>query len=530
MNDQRDSNSASGAKSALQEGLARLSNIDFSFPLRERVASFMRWLTGVDADVLAQCSKSQQTLYSAIGIVMVLAALFTAAGVSAKLAGLWELGMLGRAGLFALMMALVLALEAAVLSSISPGANPLATLAVRVPIGLLLVCMQVTPTLTTMLQGQISLALAEEGLSKQVSLQTTSQKLRNVDGLRSTGKSLDDKYLQAVAEQLTPPADIDVNEAEKKLISANEIFKKAASKQQLARKRVNDLNGALAKAKDEQAVTRIQASLDTAKTSLTKANGEVNDTDVAVQNADTAVKSAKATQATALAKEVVNAKLKIDGHGETMAATQKSLDSDAVKAKSLADNATQANFITQVVGLAKLARNDWAIFFTCLVTIFGFALLDLLPTALKMSARNGLYARLVQLQDDEMRSSLQQAFNNAEQDRFQMSAIKINQTAGVRQFTQIDTGKLEAQRLLIDAQRGVDELQTTATLDLAQIALDKLAVLLETLIEQSKRLAECPEVAPAYRQQLDRLLNEMQERANAIADQLRGGPTAPQGA
>ena len=530
MNDQRDSNSASGAKSALQEGLARLSNIDFSFPLRERVASFMRWLTGVDADVLAQCSKSQQTLYSAIGIVMVLAALFTAAGVSAKLAGLWELGMLGRAGLFALMVALVLALEAAVLSSISPGANPLATLAVRVPIGLLLVCMQVTPTLTTMLQGQISLALAEEGLSKQVSLQTTSQKLRNIDGLRSTGKSLDEKYLQAVAEQQTPPADIDVTEAEKKLNSAKDVANKAAAKVPPARKRVNEGTASLAKASDAQAATRLQAALDAAKAALTKANGEYNAADAAVFNADTAVKLAKEAQAKVLAEQVNSAKQNVEGHSKTVAATEKSLGEDATKAKTLADNATQANFITQVVGLAKLARIDWAIFFTCLVTIFGFSLLDLLPTALKMSARNGLYARLVQLQDDEMRSSSQQAFNNAEQDRFQLSAIKINQTAGVRQFTQIDAGKLEAQRLLIDAQRVVDEVQATATLDLAQVALDKLAVLLQTLIDQSAKLAEYPDVAPAYRQQLDRLLNEMQERANAIADQLRGGPTAPQGA
>ena len=530
MNDQRDSNSASGAKSALQEGLARLSNIDLSFPLRERVASFMRWLTGVDADVLAQCSKSQQTLYSAIGIVMVLAALFTAAGVSAKLAGLWELGMLGRVGLFALMMALVLALEAAVLSSISPGANPLATLAVRVPIGLLLVCMQVTPTLTTMLQGQISLALAEEGLSKQVSLLTISQKLRNVDGLRSTGKSLDEKYSQAVKEQQTPPADKAVNKAEKDLAQASEVFKATTLKVMPAKKRVNELASALVKANDAQSATRLQAALESARAALSKANDDVGRAAAGVKTAEMAVKTAKSDQAEALDAEVASARLRVEGHGETMAATQKSLDIDAVKAKSLADNATQANFITQVVGLAKLARNDWAIFFTCLVTIFGFALLDLLPTALKMSARNGLYARLVQLQDDEMRSSSQQAFNNAEQDRFQMSAIKINQTAGVRQFTQIDTGKLEAQRLLIDAQRGVDELQTTATLDLAQVALDKLAVLLQTLIDQSAKLAEYPEVAPAYRQQLDRLLNEMQERANAIADQLRGGPTAPQGA
>jgi Domain of unknown function (DUF4407) len=529
MNEQHDSKSASGAKTALQGGLARLSEIQFLALLRGQWTGFMRWLTGVDADVLAQCSKSQQTLYSAIGIVMLLAALLTAAGLSAKLAGLWELGMVGRLGLFVMLATLVLALEAAVLSSISPDAKPWTTLAVRVPIGLLLVSMQVVPTLTTMLQSQIELSLAKQGLQEQVELQVTSQKLRNVEGLRYDGKSLDDKLLRAIAEQQTPPADNAVAQAQANLAQASESFKKATLKALASRKRVNELTASLAKAKDDRAAARVQVALDNAKVALSKANAEANTADVAIQTAENEVKSAKAAQATALSAAVSDAKQKVTGHSETMAKTQENLDSDAEKAKKLADKATQANFITQVVALGKLAKNDGFILVTCLVAIFGFALLDLLPTMLKMSARNGLYARLVQIQDAEMRAVSETEHYSAEQDRLQRSVIKANQTAGVRQFIEIDKGKLEGQRLLLVAQQAVDELQTTATIDLAQTALDRLATLLHTLIEQSAKLAEYPDVAPTYRQHLDRLLQEMQERANAIAEQLRGGQTAPQG-
>ncbi len=529
MNEQHDSTSASGAKSALQGGLARLSEIQFLALLRGQWTGFMRWLTGVDAKVLAECSKSQQTLYSAIGIVMLLAALLTAAGLSAKLAGLWELGMVGRLGLFVMMTTLVLALEAAVLSSISPDAKPWTTLAVRVPIGLLLVSMQVVPTLTTMLQSQIELSLAKQGLQEQVELQVTSQKLRNVEGLRSDGKSLDDKLLRAIAEQQTPPTDNAVAQAQGNLAQASEAFKKATLKAQTLRKRVNDLAASLAKAKDDQVAARVQVALDNAKAALSKANGEANTADVAIQSAENEVKSAKTVQATALSAAVSDAKQKVTGHSETMAKTQENLDSDAEKAKKLADKATQANFITQVVALGKLAKNDGFILVTCLVAILGFALLDLLPTMLKMSARNGLYARLVQIQDAEVRAVFETDHSNKAQDRTQMSAIKANQTAGVLQFIEIDKGKQEGQRLLFVAQHANDELQATATNNLAQTVLGGLTPLTQTLIDQRRVIAEHPEVAPAYRQHLDRLLQEMQERANAIAEQLRQGQTAPQG-
>ena len=529
MHEQHDSKSVSGAKSALHGGLARLSEIQFFALLRGRWSGFMRWLTGVDAEVLAQCSKSQQTLYSAIGIVMLLAALLTAAGVSAKLAGLWELGMVGRLGLFVIMTTLVLALEAAVLSSISPDAKPWTTLAVRVPIGLLLVSLQVVPTLTTMLQSQIELSLAKQGLQEQVELQATSQKLRNVEGLRTDGKSLDDKLLRAIAEQQTPPTDNAVAQAQGNLAQASEAFKKATLKAQTSRKRVNDLAASLAKAKDDQVAARVQVALDNAKAALSKANGEVNTADVAIQSAENEVKSAKTVQATALSAAVSDAKQKVTGHSETMAKTQENLDSDAEKAKKLADKATQANFITQVVALGKLAKNDGFILVICLVAILGFSLLDLLPTMLKMSARNGLYARLVQVQDAQMRSDSELQLQTKEQDNARRLAIQLNLTNGVRKFVETDEGRCEGQRLLLNEQFVIDELQITHTSDLSQTVLDRITRAIDTRVAQNEKLNANPSVIPEHRILLDLWLKEMQERANAIAEQLRNSQTAAQG-
>jgi len=162
--------SVSGAKnkSAFLESLGnRLTNLSLGASLGNRYARFSRWLVGVDPRVLARCSKAQQTLYSATAIIMIVAALLTAAGVSSKLAALWGAGTIVTIFLFCAVLALVLAMEAAVLASISPTANPWTTIAVRVPIGLLLVAMQVLPTLTSMLSARLDLALHEQNLSQQ---------------------------------------------------------------------------------------------------------------------------------------------------------------------------------------------------------------------------------------------------------------------------------------------------------------------------------------------------------------------------
>lgn len=516
--------SVSGAKNktAFLENLGNwLTNLAPGVSLGIRYARFSRWLTGVDPRVLARCSKAQQTLYSATAVIMIVAAMLTAAGVSTKLAALWSAGAIVQMVLFGAVLALALAMEAAVLASISPTANPWTTIAVRVPIGLLLVAMQVIPSLTNMLSARLDLALHEQNLTQQMALNVKAAKLLNVTELKGEVAAREEGVTKALAEQANPVADPVVQAAQADADKATTAAKRAQVQVQKAKTRVANISKSLDNARDTVAAERIKAALEKAKVELVKAGGIANQADVAEEQSQTALKSAKDAQAIMLATAVQSAKGAVEVQFSKLTSTEAELELHKKKAEQLSAAATSANFVTQVTTLFKLAVSDFSVGITCLGTLLAFALLDLLPTAIKLGARKGLYAQLVMLQDQQVHSAAVRDVKLQQEDDKQTLTVKINQTQGVELFAKQDNGALAAQLMLLEEQYHVDTVAATSSPQIILATLQTLTPVIETLIQQKAALAQHPDIAPAYQQQLATLLQELQVRADKLVNQLK---------
>jgi hypothetical protein len=524
MDKPEDSVSGAKNKTAFLESLGnRLTSLTPGATLGNRFARLSRWLVGVDPRVLVRCSKAQQTLYSATAIIMIVAALLTAAGVSTKLSALWGAGTIVTMVLFGAVLALALAMEAAVLASISPTANPWTTIAVRVPIGMLLVAMQVVPTLTNMLSARLDLALHEQNLTQQMILNAQSAKLLNVTELKGAVAAREKVVTKALEEQANPVADPAVQAAQADADKATAAVKRAQTLVQKAKTRVANLSKSFENARDTTVAERIKAALEKSKVELTKANGIFSQADVDQEAKELALKAAKDAQAIVLATAVQTAKGAVEAGVNRLTSTEAMLEVHKQKAEQLSAAATTANFITQVTTLFKLAVSDFSVGITCLGTLLAFALLDLLPTAIKLGARKGLYAQLVALQDQQVQSAAaRDAVLQQEEDK-QTLAVKANQTRGVELFTKQDNGALAAQLLLLEEQYHVDTVAATASPQVILATLQGLTPVIETLIQQKAALEQHPDIAPAYQQQLASLLQELQARADKLVSQLKSG-------
>ena len=501
----------------------RLANLTPGANLGNRYARFSRWLLGIDPRVLARCSKAQQTMYSATGIIMIIAALLTAAGVSNRLAASWGAGPVATIVLFFAVLALALAMEAAVLASISPTANPWTTIAVRIPIGMLLVAMQVVPALTNMLSARLELALHEQNLTQQEALNAKSAKLLNVNELKGDVAAREEAMKNALAEQANPVPDTAIKAAQNDADKANEAAKRAQAQMQKAKTRVANLSKSLAGASNTVAAEQFKASLERAKIELSKASGVANQADVDLEAKEQALKAAKDAQAIVLATAVQTAKGAVMAGASKLESTQAAFEVQKKKAEQLSAAATTANFVTQVTTLFKLAVTDFSVGITCLGTLLAFALLDLLPTAIKLGARKGLYAQLVAQQDElVLCAAVRDAVLQQEEDK-QTVAIKTNQTRSVQLFIKEDNGALAAQRLLLEEQYHVDAVAATASQQVILAALQGLTPIIETLILQKLALEEHPDLAPTYQRQLATLLPELQARADKLVSQLKSG-------
>lgn len=499
--------------------------------LLSRYSRLAQWLVGVDPKLLAQCSRAQQTLYSAMALLMLIAALLTAASMAGKLTALWGTGAILGAGIFALVFTLALAMEAAVLASISSGASALTTLAVRVPIGLMLVTLQLVPTVTSLLKNRIELGLYEQHIAQQTVLHDRTAALLNVTGLKKDAVVLEGRHTEAIALQANPPEDRAVLEALATRGKAVAAQTQADASVQAARRRIAALRDAIAKAKPAD-FDRLKAALARSEAAHEKARGAFNAATADADNAEADVQHARKAQADALDTAVNAARQARDAQTGKLAEVETRLGEEARKAEALSAAASDRNFVTEVTMLMRLAVTDWTVGLAVLVTLFGFALLDLLPTLLKVAARKGEYAALAAGGEQARLSQGRRDLELQRQDDEQILLIKRNQTLGVQQFVTQDNGTLDGQQLLIERQRENDLLAVTATLDLTRAALERLGHLQELLITQHARGEAQPDVAPSYRQQLVQLLAELEARARTMAgpsDATDAHGTAPAG-
>ncbi|PWF48351.1 DUF4407 domain-containing protein [Massilia glaciei] len=485
-------------------------------------ARLLRSLVGVDRRLMATSSKSLQSTFHALALLMVGTAMITAGGITFKLSQAFGFGLLANLATFAFVFSFAAALECAILGTLMPG-NPLTkAIVVRIGAGLLITAMQVVPILTLMMHDRINLALHSEGVASQLVLKAQNESLSGMAAIQDRASKLEDGEERARAEFANPPRDPEVEQANDKLSAARSELSAAQADLAALRLKASTLaKAAVASDKDEKRRgVRIRA-LEAVQAKMRTAAAAINRADVAVQEAEGALKSRQAAQVMRLQQSVTEASTAVSEHAKHVKGVASKLEGDASVSRDLVERANKPNFISQTIALFKLAARDLSVAAACLAFYLAALLIDTLPLMVKMSMKDNQYARRLMAREDDQEFGEKIESEVARLDGERILSEKTNELNGVRKFAEQDAGAYLAQKLAFNNQLMLDITTATQSMQVTEAAADRLRGLMFKLLEIDKLVAAHPNVKSVYTSQLAVLLSELRERAADIDRALR---------
>lgn len=480
-------------------------------------AFFHRWpgfvrichgLVGVDRRILARAPKPEQTAYTAMGVLMLLAAFWTGITMSLKVGTLVaeEPSTLLQMILFGFFAALSLAMEVVVLSTLKPGQKGL--VAVRLALSLTLVCLQVLPLAVMAFQGRIDFELHKATLANVASALGLSAKARGLDALQTKAGELQAKSDQAhrtlqspgPVPQAVADAEAAVNAAQAKVSQANKALEDA--RRRAAQWRAKLSNTQLT----EDQHGRIEAALRAANEKVVARQGELNAADAAAENTRTELVAAQRTWRAGLEASAKDADEAARLHESAMSQATAQQASDVARAEQLAGKANKSAFFTSLGMLFQLAIHDVTVLLTIALCVLVASLIDLLPLVTKLALLNGVHASGTAtreaVENERLTLYRDQARLLAAGERLQAQ----QRHDALAKWAEADQGAMQAQEYALDAQQRLDRSRLNASAELIAAHADATHLAL-TRLREVQVLAEAnPALGSVWRSQLAALI------------------------
>lgn len=509
---------ASGLASAVGSSLAALPR---------RFFTYLHRVAGIDRRILARCSKTEQAVYTALALTMVLAAAATGIGIAAKLQALFAAGWFLTI-LIALAVAIFsLCLEIAVVGSIKAGSNIMLALGLRAPLALILSVIQVIPLWLAIYGGQIAVESYRQQLSTQIDLRAASAKAVDLDAVRLQAAQLAKVLDTAKQNQSNPAPSPPVLVAGAELKKAEQGLGGAILKFNTAKQQFAAAKEAQAKALDDKTKAQAAAKLEVRSTALAKAQQALNGAAAARDNAESALVDAQAAQRRELAESVAAAEQAAAAHGQIEKATAEAMAANVDKASELSKAGNSGNFMAQLTTLLSLWHSDRKIMLVSLGILAVALLIDLLPTGIKLSLKSGPYGKAVAAMEAR---ALERTAAQSEVDTLNLEnqlAQERDVAMGVKQYFATNGGALEAQRLAIEQQAEVDKAQLLAPFLLTKSAFEAgICQVLEAAAKAEEMVQAHPQLKPVFAEQLRQLLARLEAQAQTLAQNQGGAHTA----
>jgi len=483
-------------------------------------ALFHRWpgvvrichgLVGADRRLLARAPKPEQTAHTAMGVLMLLAALWTGVGMSLKVGAALSTGpgWLLHAVLFVFFAALSLGMEVVVLSTLKPGRKNL--IALRLVMSLTLVCLQVLPLAVMAFQGRIDLELHKDTLTNVAAAQGLSAKARGLDTLQAKAKDLQSKADQAqrslqspgAAPQAVVDAEAAVGASQAKVTQANKALEDARRRAANLRAKLGD-----PKLPDEQRV-RIEGALKSANERILTRQGELNAADAAAENARSEHAAAQRAWRASLEAGAKEADDAVRVHEAAVAQAAGQQASDVARAEQLAGRAHTSAFFTSLGKLFELAIRDVTVLLPLLFCALVAGIIDLLPLATKVELLNGVHAR-----GTATREAVETERLNLYRDQARLMAAEGRLQAQQRhdamaKWVEADQGATQAQEYALEAQQRLDRSRLNASAELITAHAEVTRAALENLREVQALAEANPALGSVWRSQLAALIEAL---------------------
>lgn len=480
-------------------------------------AVFHRWpgfvrichgLVGVDRRILARAPKQEQTAHTAMGVLMLLAAIWTGITMALKVSTLVtdEPGLILHGVLFAFFATLSLAMEVVVLSTLKSGQKGL--VAVRLALSLTLVCLQVLPLAVMAFQNRIDYELHKATLEDVASTQGLSTKARGLDVLQTKARDLQEKSDQAhrtlqspgPSPQAVVDAEAAVNAAQVKVTQANKALEYA--RRSAAQWRNKLANNQLT---EEQRI-RIDTALKAADMKVVVRQSELNAVDVVAENSRIDLVAAQRTWRTSLETNAKEADAAVKLHESTVKDVADQQANDVARAEQLAGKANKSAFFTSLGMLFKLAMHDVTVLLPLAFCVLVASIIDLLPLVTKLALLSGVHAAgtatRAAVETERLTLYRDQARLLAEGERLQAQ----QRHDALTKWVDADQGATQAQEYALEAQARLDKARLNASAELIAAHADATHMAL-TRLREVQALAEAnPALSSVWRSQLAALI------------------------
>lgn len=492
------------------------------------LAVFFHRIALVDRRHLAKATKAEQGVYTALGVLMGLALLWTGIGMSTKIGGVLGAGPLMLAALFLFFSAWGWALEAVTVGTIGHGKSTFRGVALRVVVGLALVASQTLPLLTGTQSAKIDQHQHATTLSQLAASRGVTEKARDLGKVEAKAAELESELKSAVVAQSNPGKTAVVAEAEAKLAKARTDREQAFRQQEDARRTLASLKKKVDEPPkfSERWTANDQAKLPEAianwQSRLNQRQAAFNQADAATQQAQISTAEAYAEQKRQLDASVSQARSALEQQAVVLKVTGEQVATDIAKSEELAKAANARNFLTDISALLVLARNDASVAITCLLVIGLAILLDLMPVAAKLALRDGYVGRAGAAQEESRIARIETDLRIESMQNENQLLERGNESAGLAAFVAQDNGALAAQRFSIIKSREVDSLMLEAEIKMMSDALSSLEQNLEKVQALSETAAKSDYLKPILRAELTRLQGRIDALAKAGRDTVAG--------
>lgn len=472
----------------------------------------------VDRRLLTQVPRGEAHVYSSLGALMILAALWTAFGMASKLTGVVPGGAFAWVVLFGFFFLFAIYLERAILGTFRTGRKAWANIVLRFGIALVIATLQVAPVLLHVFEARIKQHAHASTLRAIVEANDLSATARGLSGIARKSAEMARRTEAAREAVRNPPPNAKVTATQQRFAETRRAAARAERDVDNAQRKLADARATLEVAKTSAEQNRAQAAVDAWTGTLGRRKAIANQARASVEIAKQGAFEAEQAWQDELQKELNDAAEQEGNLAQRLAITNRTVLADVAQAEALAREAAKDDFANALVAFLQVAGQDSKVAAIAIFIFCAALLLDLTPLLAKWNLTDhGVYARIVDHQATQTTQSLQHLETMEEFRREQERLQEKNHVEAFSLFARSDRGATEAARIALQEQQALDAQRVLAAFALPRQAFEEI----EQTIIAALRVEQLAEASPGIKQvfvaQIQQLVGKLEAAAREAA-------------
>lgn len=467
-------------------------------------------VVGVDGESLARAPRSEQVVWPAVGLYMVVMAWVTGGLLALKVGRSLAVGWWTLPPLWLIASTIVLLIEIMILGTVKNGTRN--NVMLRIALSCVLVGVQTMALLTWSFRDQIALHNHDQVIAAHSQAKSSAESIHGIKQVAQQGIELLKAEADAKKELANPTPTMQVNESKAQLEKAGLAVLAATKAVDEARRRLAEARARLALERaDSPRREAIERAISYWTAQVGTKQKAMNDAEAERSNAEADHNGVLKTWRASLQAALDRAQAQVESHSQVEQKTKGSVDKIVGTAVALATDAGKESFFNDVRVLLSMLPSHPSLLLACVFSLLIAIVLDLVPLIVKINLSRGVVAKLeeqiVTVTNLETESASCEATNRARIRQIESD----NELAAVKLFADTDQGSTRAAIMAREAGIKRDEYAVTHGPRVIQSGLVAIHASLLKAQELDQMAKGDPVIEPLFRSQLKDLIAKLEK-------------------